>query len=87
MKKKLMLIINPNAGRGGYKAGFGDVMHVLSQGGYNTTVYFTEGRGDATRFAAEHAKEYDTIACVGGDGTLSEVVSGLMKVQAPPPLG
>ena len=86
-KKKLMMIINPQAGRCGYRNGFADVMRVLSNGGYNTTVWFTEARGDATRFAAEHAGEYDTIACIGGDGTLSEVVSGLMQVKNPPPLG
>lgn len=87
MKKRLMLIINPMAGRGGYKTGFGEVMNILDSGGFLTTVYFTQGRGDATVFAAQHAKEYDTVACIGGDGTLSEVVSGLMQVQDPPPLG
>ena len=80
MKKRMMLIINPMAGRSGYKTGFGEVMNILDSGGYLTTVYFTQGRGDATLFAAQHAAEYDTVACIGGDGTLSEVVSGLMQV-------
>ena len=87
MKKRMMLIINPMAGRSGYKTGFGEVMNILDSGGYLTTVYFTQGRGDATVFAAQHAAEYDTVACIGGDGTLSEVVSGLMQVPNPPPLG
>ena len=78
---------DPKAGRSSYRIGFADVMLTLSQGGYDTTVRFTEGRGDATRFAAMHAKEFDTIACIGGDGTLSEVVAGLMQVDNPPPLG
>lgn len=87
MKKRMMLIINPMAGRSGYKNGFGEVMNILDSGGYLTTVYFTQGRGDATLMAAQHAAEYDTVACIGGDGTLSEVVSGLMQVPNPPPLG
>ena len=87
MKKRMMLIINPMAGRSGYKTGFGEVMNILDSGGYLTTVYFTQGRGDATVMAAQHAAEYDTVACIGGDGTLSEVVSGLMQVPNPPPLG
>ena len=87
MKKRMMLIINPMAGRSGYKNGFGEVMNILDSGGYLTTVYFTHGRGDATLMAAQHAAEYDTVACIGGDGTLSEVVSGLMQVPNPPPLG
>ena len=87
MKKKLMLIINPQAGRCGYKHDFAEVMQTLSNGGYRTTVFFTEARGDATAFAALYAKDFDVIACIGGDGTLSEVVAGLMQVQDPPPLG
>lgn len=87
MKKRMMLIINPMAGRSGYKTGFGEVMNILDSGGYLTTVYFTQGRGDATVMAAQHAAEYDTVACIGGDGTLSEVIAGLMRVPSPPPLG
>lgn len=43
MKKRMMLIINPMAGRSGYKNGFGEVMNILDSGGYLTTVYFTQG--------------------------------------------
>ena len=34
MKKRMMLIINPMAGRSGYKTGFGEVMNILDSGGY-----------------------------------------------------
>ena len=85
MEKKLMLVINPAAGRGAYKNGLGDALLELSQGGYRTTLYFTAGRGDATSFAREHALEYDTVACVGGDGTLSEVIAGLMALDVQRP--
>lgn len=87
MSKKLMLIVNPAAGRGGYKFNFPEALHELDKGGYRTTLYYTAARGDATRIAAEHAKEFDTVACIGGDGTLSEVLAGLMQVDNPPPLG
>ena len=87
MERKLMLIINPVAGRGGYKLNLGEALQLLDKGGFRTRLFFTGQRGDATRFAAEHAGEYDTVACVGGDGTLSEVMAGLMQIQDPPPLG
>ena len=87
MKKKLMLIINPAAGRGAYKAGLPEALQLLDQGGYRTTLFFTAGRGDATALAAEHGAEYDTVACIGGDGTLSEVLAGLMRLDNPPPIG
>ena len=87
MEKKLMLIINPAAGKGSYKVNLGEALHVLDMGGYRTSLFFTAGRGDATDFARAYAKEFDTVACIGGDGTLSEVISGLMELDSPPPLG
>ena len=83
----MLFPIYPVAGKARYKDGFGDVMRLFSEGGYRTTVFFTEARGDATRFAAEFAPQYDMIACIGGDGTLSEVIAGLMQVDNPPPIG
>ena len=87
MDRKLMLIINPAAGRGGYKYNFSEALLALDEGGFRTTLFFTAGRGEATRFAAEHGEEYDVVACVGGDGTLSEVLGGLMQLKTPPRLG
>ena len=85
--KKLMLIVNPAAGKGSYKVNFGEALNVLDKGGYRTTLYFTSAPGEATDFAKNHAKGYDTVACIGGDGTLSEVMAGLMQIDSPPPLG
>ncbi len=87
MEKKLMLIINPSAGKGAYKVNLGDALHVLDMGGYRTSLFFTSEPGEATEFAASYAMDYDTVACIGGDGTLSEVISGLMELKSPPPLG
>ena len=53
MEKKLMLIINPAAGKGGYKYNFGEAMQVLDRGGMRTTMYFTSAQGEATDFAAK----------------------------------
>ena len=46
-----------------------------------------QDRGDATDYAANYASGYDVVACVGGDGTLSEVLAGLMQIKNPPPVG
>lgn len=86
MQQKLMLIVNPAAGRGAYKPGLADALQVLDAGGCRTTLFFTAGRGDATAFAAQNGADYDTVACIGGDGTLSEVISGLMRLENKPRL-
>ena len=86
MQQKLMLIVNPAAGRGAYKPGLADALQVLDAGGYRTTVFFTADRGHASDFAAQYGADYDTVACIGGDGTLSEVISGLMRLERKPRL-
>lgn len=89
MKKNLMLIVNPAAGRGGYKQGFTEALKTLDDGGMRTTLFFTSGVGEATKLTRDYAARYDTVACIGGDGTLSEVIAGLMQLpkESRPPLG
>lgn len=86
-KKKLMLIFNPAAGKSEGLSTLGPVLQVLSNGGYLPTVFCTEEAGDATRFVKEYGNGYDCIACIGGDGTLSETVAGLAQIENPPLLG
>lgn len=85
--KKLMLIINPAAGRGAYVQNFGEAMRILSNGGYAATLFFTSGRGEAAEYARRYGNNYDVAACVGGDGTLSEMLSGLVSLKNPPKIG
>ncbi|NLC73561.1 MAG: diacylglycerol kinase family lipid kinase [Ruminococcaceae bacterium] len=85
--KKLMFIVNPVAGRMMYKGGLGEALRILSDGGYLPTVYFTNGAGDAATLVRDNSSDYDLICCMGGDGTLSEVVSGLLNIENAPPIG
>lgn len=87
MLKKMMIIVNPVAGRGGYAVNFGEALRLFSQKGYIPTLYFTTAKGDATLFAEAYGRKFDVVTCIGGDGTLSEVLSGLMKIKDPPPIG
>ena len=84
--KQLMLIVNPAAGRGGYRFNFPEALQLLDKGGYRTTLYFTTGRGEATEFVRADGEKYDVAACISGDGTLSEVIAGLMTLSKPPRL-
>ena len=87
MPRKLLLIVNPAAGRGAYRKDFADALQLLYENGVIPTVCFTAGPGDAAELARSHGENYDLLACLGGDGTLSEVMAGLMQLQDPPPLG
>lgn len=89
MSQSMMLLVNPVAGRTTSAAALGAVIETFCADGQHPTVYFTLGHGGATRIAAEHGAEYDRLVCMGGDGTLSETISGLMAIPPAqrPPLG
>lgn len=86
MYKKLLFIINPVAGKKRMKTFVLDVLDIFAKEGYASTVMITGRRGDATRFAS-YGAEYDLIVCAGGDGTLNEVISGMLKSDVHTPLG
>lgn len=77
--KKLLFIYNLHAGKGMIQSKLAAVLDALSRH-WEVTVHATQGVGDAAAVAKERAGEFDRIACSGGDGTLHEVVSGLMEV-------
>ena len=87
MAKTLLFIVNPRAGRSRSLAPLLDAIALFSEAGYLISLRQTAARGDATRFVREEGAAFDRIVCCGGDGTLNEVVTGLMDLPAPPPLG
>lgn len=87
MRKKLLFIFNPRSGKGQTKNKLCDIIDIFVKGGYEVIVYPTQGSRDAAKMACEMAEEVDMIACAGGDGTLDEVVTGIMKSGIRVPLG
>lgn len=77
--KKMLFIYNPNAGKGLLKAKLSDVLDIMVKAGYELTVYPTQSYRDAYRKVVHMDKGYDIVVCSGGDGTLDEVVTGMMK--------
>ncbi len=87
MAKKMLFIYNPKAGKGQIRNHLSDILDVLVKGGYEVTAYPTQCAGDAVRAAREKAKRYDCVVCSGGDGTLDEVVTGIMRSSKIVPVG
>ena len=79
MSQKLLFIFNPRSGKGKIKENLADILDIMVKAGYEVTVHTTQSQGDATRKAREEAANYDRIVCSGGDGTLDEVVTGVMS--------
>ena len=87
MKTPLMMIINPAAGRGGYKKNLPEALKMLSDAGCAVSVFFTEHRGHATELAAEYGAGFEKLLVLGGDGTLAETIAGLMSMEVRPQVG
>ena len=85
--KKLLLIINPVSGRRTSLRFLPDIIRIFSEGDYAVTVFPTGKSGDATQFAQLYGNEFDLIVCIGGDGTLNEVISGIIRGDCRTPLG
>ena len=86
--KKLLMIVKPKAGRHRARGPLFDAAAVFSQGGYLLSIHNTTAQpGDAAAAAEAAGGVYDAVAAVGGDGTLNEVVNGLMRLEHPPLLG
>lgn len=84
--KKLLLIINPTAGRMKVKYELLPIISLMNAEGYEVTVQVTQYRGQARELAAA-VEGYDRLACAGGDGTLNEVICGLLEGGKSVPLG
>ena len=80
--KKLQVIINPGAGKG--DAILSIINTSMKEADIKWEASVTQEAGDAIRFAKAAVKEgVDAVAVYGGDGTLMEVVGGLIGSDIP----
>ena len=86
-KKRLMLIMNPVAGKGSSKKNIANILQILEEGGYIVTSFVTEKHNDAVDYIVQYGAGFDTIVCCGGDGTMSETITGIIRAGLHTPLG
>ena len=85
--RKLLFLVNPNAGQRRVNKSLTEIIGVFNEGGYEVTVFLTNGPGSGTQIVQERAKDYDLVVCAGGDGTLNETVTGVLRAGAVCPVG
>lgn len=85
---KLQLIVNPRAGSGRAAQRMPQIERALASHGIEYEKSLTQGPGDATRLAREAASRgVDTIAAVGGDGTINEIAQAYLDSGGNPIAG
>lgn len=85
--KQMLFIVNPRSGKGQIKNHLLDILDIFVKGGYEISVHITQRPQDATEIVRQRANQAELIVCSGGDGTLSETISGMVEFDTPPVLG
>ena len=87
MDKRLLFVYNPRSGKGMIKQHLMDIINVFTENGYLVLVHPTQHVEDARQTVQRLASQVDLVVCSGGDGTLDETVSGLLRSGVDRPLG
>lgn len=85
--KQILLIVNPAAGT--KKAGkqLSQIVSAFNRAGYAPRLFVTSKQGDATMAVKTMHHGVEMVVCCGGDGTLNEVVSGMLSADLQIPIG
>lgn len=87
MGKRVLLILNPQAGKGSAKNKLFEIVDQLCAHRFEVCVHTTQYGGHCGELVKEYAKDYDLLMSCGGDGTLNETINAMMKYHIQIPLG
>ena len=79
MKKRIFFVFNMHAGKARIKTKLSDILNTFTEKGYEVTAYPTQYAGEAVLRIEALEDGYELVVCSGGDGTLDEVVTGMMR--------
>ena len=79
--------MNPVSGRMILTKYFADITRILHEADFSLDVRCTTQLGDAYEIVKKSAAENDIIICSGGDGTLNDIVNGVMAYGKPIDIG
>lgn len=85
--RNALLIINPTSGKMKAKTGLFDILDTLNHCGVLPSVYVTQRALDAKERVMQCGSQYPLVICCGGDGTLNEVISGMVEGNHRTPIG
>ncbi|MCI9278032.1 MAG: YegS/Rv2252/BmrU family lipid kinase [Lachnospiraceae bacterium] len=87
MDKKLLFVYNPRSGRALIRNKLADILDIFAGAGYEITIVPTRGHDNARKVIAGRWAGYDLVVCSGGDGTLDEIVTGMIQSGFCTPIG
>ena len=85
--KKMLFIMNPFSGMRKANRFLPDIISLFNRADYEVNIRMTAGPGDATAFAEARSRDVDLVVCCGGDGTLNETITGMLRCGSTAPIG
>ena len=79
MKKEILIIVNPDAGKGKVNKYIPEICDNLEKQGYELEVIYTSEDNDGEKVIQNYIRYIDAVIVCGGDGTLSKVINGIIK--------
>lgn len=79
MKKEILIIVNPCAGKGKVNKYIPDICDNLEKQGYKVEVLYTSPKENGETIIMKYMRYIDSVVVCGGDGTVSEVINGIIK--------
>ena len=77
----MLFLFNMKSGKGMIRNRLGEILDIFVKSGFEVTAHPTQCYKDAEQITMKEAGRYDIIVCSGGDGTLDEVVTGMMRCE------
>ena len=71
MNHKVLLIVNPMAGRQKIRYELIHVVDALTKAGYETVIYTTQNKETTKKLMEAKDSQFDRVICCGGDGTFN----------------
>lgn len=84
MKKNILIIVNPNAGKGKVQKRIHKIASNFAKQDYVVDIIYTKINYSAASIIRDYKGNLDLIVCCGGDGTLNDLINAVMKLKKKP---
>lgn len=84
MIKQVLFIVNPNAGKGKFQKRIPKIKEELQNSGHNVDIINTQKKFSAKDIIKKYNKKIDIVICCGGDGTVNDMINGVMELEEKP---
>lgn len=84
MGKNILIIVNPNAGKGNVQKKIHKIASNFSKQNYLVDIIYTKKDYSASDIINDYKGNLDIVICCGGDGTLNDLINAIMKMEVKP---